>query len=48
MVWVAAVVLVIIWAIGMVFHKGGFIHILLLCALALVVVQIVAGRRAVG
>jgi hypothetical protein len=48
MVWVAAVVLVIIWAIGMVFHKGGFIHILLLIALALVVVQIVAGRRAVG
>jgi hypothetical protein len=48
MVWVVAVVLVLVWAIGMAFHKGGFIHILLLCALALVVVQIVAGRRAVG
>ena len=48
MVWVAAVVLVLAWAIGMVLHKGGFIHILLLCALALVVVQIVAGRRAVS
>lgn len=48
MVWVAAVVLVLVWAIGIVFHRGGYIHILLLCALSLVVVQIVAGRRAVG
>ena len=48
MVWVAAVVLVLLWAIGMVLHRGGYIHILLLVALSLVVVQIVAGRRAVG
>jgi len=48
MVWVAAVVLVLVWALGMLLHKGGYIHILLLCALSLVVVQIVAGRRAVG
>jgi hypothetical protein len=31
----------------MIFHKGGFIHILLLCAIALIVVQLVALRRAV-
>ena len=48
MVWIAAVVLVLVWALGMLLHKGGYIHILLLCALSLVVVQIVAGRRAVG
>jgi hypothetical protein len=48
MVWIAAMLLVVIWAVGMIYHKGGFIHILLLCALALIVVQIVAGRRAVG
>lgn len=48
MVWVAAVVLVLLWAIGMVLHKGGYIHILLLCAFSLLVVRIVAGRRAAG
>lgn len=48
MVWVVAVVLILAWGIGMVFHKGGFLHLLLLCALALIVVQIAAGRRAVG
>jgi hypothetical protein len=48
MLWVIAVVLLIAWAIGMAFHKGGFLHILLLCALAVIVVQLVAGRRAVG
>jgi uncharacterized membrane protein len=48
MVWVMAVVLLLAWAIGMVFHRGGFLHILLLFALALIVVQIVATRRAEG
>ena len=48
MVWIAAIMLILVWAVGMIFHWGGFIHILLLCALSLIVVQIVAGRRAVG
>jgi Family of unknown function (DUF5670) len=48
MVWVMAIVLLLAWAIGMMFHRGGFLHLLLLFALALIVVQIVAGRRAVG
>jgi hypothetical protein len=47
MLWIIAVLLVIVWAGGMIFHKGGFIHILLLCAIALIVVQLVALRRAV-
>ncbi len=47
MLWVIAVALVIAWAAGMLFHKGGFLHILLLVAVALIVVQLVAGRRAV-
>ncbi|MDT4898658.1 MAG: hypothetical protein QOH25_3735 [Acidobacteriota bacterium] len=46
-VWLVAVLLVLGWAIGMVLHKSGFIHILLLCAIAIIVVQLVAGRRAV-
>ena len=45
--WIIAVLLVVVWAGGMIFHKGGFIHILLLCAIALIVVQLVALRRAV-
>jgi hypothetical protein len=48
MLWVIAVVLAVAWAIGMLLHKGGFIHILILCAFALIIVQLVAGRRAVG
>jgi hypothetical protein len=47
MLWIIAVLLVVVWAGGMIFHKGGFIHILLLCAIALIVVQLVALRRAV-
>lgn len=45
--WIIAVLLVIVWAGGMILHKGGFLHILLLCAIALIVVQLVALRRAV-
>lgn len=48
MVWAVAVLLILVWAIGMILHKSGYIHILLLVALSLIVVQIVAGRRAVG
>lgn len=47
MLWVVAVLLVLAWAVGMILHKSGFIHILLLCAIAIIVVQLVAGRRAV-
>lgn len=47
MLWVIAVLLAVAWAVGMLFHKGGFIHILILCAIALIIVQLVAGRRAV-
>ena len=47
MIWAIAVILIIIWAVGMIFHKGGFIHILILCAIAIIIVQLVATRRAV-
>jgi uncharacterized protein DUF5670 len=48
MLWVIAATLLVVWVIGMVLHKGGFLHILLLCALAVIVVRLVAGRREVG
>lgn len=47
MLWIIAVALVVAWAAGMLFHAQGFIHILLLIAITLIIVQLVAGRRAV-
>jgi hypothetical protein len=47
MIWAIAVILVLTWSVGMIFHKGGFWHILILCAIAIIIVQLVATRRAV-
>jgi hypothetical protein len=46
-IYLIAVALLITWAVGMLFHKGGFLHMVLLAAVCLIVVQLVAGRRAV-
>lgn len=42
-----AVVLVLLWLLGMVsaYTMGGFIHILLVVALVSVLVRIISGRR---
>jgi hypothetical protein len=47
MLWTIAVVLVVLWALGFVaFHvTSGFIHLLLLVALVVIVLQLVSGRR---
>ena len=44
-----AVVLLILWALGMLsgFALGGFIHILLVVAIVMVLVRIIQGRRPV-
>jgi hypothetical protein len=49
MLWTIAVILVIMWLLGMVssYTLGGFIHILLLVALISVVVRLIQGRRVV-
>jgi len=43
------VVLVILWLLGMVssYTLGGFIHLLLLIAIAVVLIRIIQGRRPV-
>ena len=46
-IWLIAVILVVVWSVGMIFHMGGFLHILILCAIAIIIVQLVATRRAV-
>jgi hypothetical protein len=49
MLWTIAVLLILLWVLGMVssYTIGGFIHILLLLALISVVIQLIGGRRAV-
>ena len=49
MLWTIFVVLLIMWLLGMVsgYTVGGFIHILLLIALAVVLIRVIQGRRPV-
>jgi hypothetical protein len=48
MLWTIAVVLLVLWALGLVsaYTMGGFIHILLVAAVILVLVSLISGRRA--
>lgn len=47
MLWTIAVVLLVLWALGLVtsFTLGGFIHILLFVAIVIVVMRLFRGRR---
>ena len=47
MLWTIFVVLLVLWLLGMVssYTLGGFIHILLVIALAVVVIRVIQGRR---
>lgn len=49
MLWTIFVVLLILWLLGLVsgYTLGGFIHILLLVALAVVLIRVIQGRRPV-
>jgi hypothetical protein len=49
MLWTIAVVLLVLWALGIVssYTIGGFIHILLVIAVVLVLVRVIQGRRVV-
>ena len=49
MLWTIFVVLLVLWAIGLVssYTLGGFIHILLVIAIAVVLIRIIQGRRPV-
>ena len=47
MLWSIAVVLVILWLLGLVsgYTMGNFIHILLVIAIIIVLVNVIQGRR---
>ena len=49
MLWTIFVVLLVLWAVGLVssYTLGGFIHILLVIAIAVVLIRIIQGRRPV-
>ncbi len=49
MLWTVFVILLIMWLLGMVssYTMGGFIHLLLVLALVVMVVNMLQGRRAV-
>jgi len=47
MLWTVFVVLLVLWALGLVsgYTIGGFIHVLLVIAVAVVLIRIIQGRR---
>jgi hypothetical protein len=49
MLYTIAVVLVVLWLLGMVssYTMGGFIHILLVLAVVMILVNLISGRRPV-
>ena len=49
MLWTIFIVLLVLWAVGMVssYTLGGFIHLLLFIAVAVVLIRIIQGRRPV-
>jgi hypothetical protein len=49
MLWTIFVILLVLWALGLVtsYTMGGMIHLLLVIALVVVVIQLVQGRRVV-
>jgi len=47
MLWTIFVILLVLWLLGMVssYTMGGFIHILLVVAVIILIVNLVSGRR---
>jgi hypothetical protein len=47
MLYTIAIVLLVLWALGLVsaYTMGGFIHILLVFALVVLLIQIIQGRK---
>jgi len=47
MLWTIALILIILWALGLVtgYTIGNFIHILLVIAIIVVLIRVIQGRR---
>ena len=48
MLWIIAVVLLVLWALGLITGTtlGGFVHILIVLAIIVIIVRLIQGRRA--
>ncbi len=49
MLWTIAVILLVLWLLGMItsYTVGGVVHLLLVIAIIVIVVQFISGRRSV-
>ena len=49
LLWTLAIILVILWLLGMVssYTLGGFVHILLVLAIVVALIRVIQGRRPV-
>jgi hypothetical protein len=48
MLWTVFVILLVLWLLGFSFHvAGGMIHLLLLIAVAVLIINLISGRRTV-
>ena len=47
MLWTITVILLVLWAVGLVssYTMGGFIHILLVIAVVIVLIRLIQGRK---
>ena len=47
MLWTVAVILIVLWAVGLVtsYTMGGFIHVLLVIAIVVVLINVIQGRK---
>lgn len=47
MLWTIAIILAVLWGVGLVssYTMGGFIHILLVLAIVVVLVRVISGRK---
>lgn len=50
MLWTVFVILFVLWLLGMVssYTLGGYIHLLLLLAIAVVLIRVIQGRKVLG
>ena len=47
--WTIAVILLVLWALGMLssYTVGGLIHVLLVVAIIVILIRVIQGRRAI-
>lgn len=47
MLWTVSIILLVLWALGLVssYTMGGYLHLLLVLAIVVVLVRIIQGRR---